>query len=152
MRTRGYQKYFDNEVLTASPLRLIELLYGAALDSIMAARRHVRSGDILARTRAINQGLRIVTELSRSLNREDGGAMSRKLAGLYAHVSGLLIQANMQQSEAPLSEAEALLSTLAPAWRDCVPPAPDPLSPASQLRRLDPKTAGNLAPADRQPQ
>jgi flagellar protein FliS len=145
MRNPGYQKYFDNEVLTASPLRLIELLYADALHSIMAARRHVRSGNILARTRSINKAWRVVAELSQCLNREAGGELSRNLAGLYAHVSGLLVQANIQQSEAPLSEAETLLSTLAQAWKDCVPPTPDPDSPASQLLRRDATTAGDLA-------
>jgi flagellar secretion chaperone FliS len=122
MRNHGYQNYFDNKVLAASPLELIEMLYGAALDSIAAARRHIRRKDILARTRAINKALRIVTELSRCLNHEAGGDLSRKLAGIYAYVLRLLIEANTRQIEAPLAEAEGLMSTLAGAWKACSPP------------------------------
>jgi flagellar protein FliS len=121
MRNHGYQSYFDNEVLAASPLKLILMLYGAALESIAAARRHIRHRDIRARTLAINKTIGIVTELSACLNHETGGVLSRNLAGLYQYVVRLLIQANLEQVEAPLAEAENLLSTLADAWKACSP-------------------------------
>ena len=126
MRNHGYQSYFDNEVLAASPLKLIQLLFSAALDSIASARRHLRRGDILARVRAINKALRIVTELSRCLNHEVGGDLSRRLAEIYAYVIRLLIEANATQREAPLADAERLLSTLDEAWRACTPSVREP--------------------------
>jgi flagellar secretion chaperone FliS len=132
MRNHGYQNYLDNEVLAASPLKLIQMLYGAALDSIAAARRHVRYKDICARTRAINKAIGIVTELSGCLNHEAGGDLSRKLAGLYGYVVRLLIQANLKQSEAPLIEAEGLLSTLAEAWLACTTTASEHSFPNSE--------------------
>lgn len=119
MCNHGYQSYFDNEVLAASPLKLIQLLYAAALDSIAAARCHLHRGDIRARTRAINKALRIVTELSRCLNHEVGGDLSRSLADLYAYVIRRLIEADATQKEAPLADAERLMSTLDEAWRAC---------------------------------
>ena len=121
MRNHGNQNYFDNEVLAASPLKLIEMLYGGALDSIAEARRHIRRADIAARTRAINKALRIVTELTRCLNHEAGGELSRNLAAIYDYVSRLLIDSNSRQNEAPLAEAENLLAMLAEAWKTCTP-------------------------------
>jgi flagellar protein FliS len=139
MRNNGHQNYFVNEVLAASPLKLIQMLYGAALDSIAAARRHVRKNDIRARTRAINKAIGIVTELSQCLNHEPGGALSRNLAGLYAYVLRLIIEANTKQIETPLAEAEGLLSTLAEAWNACTPavPAPEHNFPDSELIQRD---------------
>ena len=125
MRNHGYQSYFDNEVLAASPLKLIQMLYGAVLDSIAAARRHIQNKDIPARTRAINKAIGIVTELSQCLDHETGGDLSRKLAGLYGYVVRLLIEANIEQSEAPLAESERLLGTLAEAWQACAPAVPE---------------------------
>jgi flagellar protein FliS len=125
MRTHGYQKYVDDEVLAASPLRLIQMLYGAALDSIAAARRHIRGGAIRERTREINKAIGIVAELSRCLNHEAGGVLSRNLAGLYGYVLRLLIKANLKNIEPPLAEAEGLLRTLAEAWTACTPAAPE---------------------------
>jgi flagellar secretion chaperone FliS len=126
MRNHGYQSYFDNEVLAASPVKLIQLLYAAALESIAAARRHLHRGDILARARAINRALRIVAELSRCLNHELGGDLSRSLAGLYSYVIRRLIEANATQKEAPLADAERLMSTLDEAWRACNPAVREP--------------------------
>jgi flagellar secretion chaperone FliS len=133
MRNHGYQNYFDNEVLAASPLKLIQMLYAAALDSIVAARRHVRHKDIRARTRAVNKAIGIVSELHQCLDHEAGGALSRKLAGLYDYIVCLLIKSNLEQIEAPLAEAEGLLSTLGEAWTACIPTVPEYTFPPSEL-------------------
>src|SRR5579863_1710916 len=124
MRTESYQRYFEDDVLGASPLKLVQLLYRAALDSIVAARRLVRLGDIRSRSGAISKAMAIVTELSLSLNVEQGGELSRNLAQLYGYVEKLLIQANFEQREQPLEEAERLLSTLAAAWSTFAPEPP----------------------------
>jgi flagellar secretion chaperone FliS len=137
MRNNGYQHYFDNEVLAANPLRLIEMLYGGALDSIADARRHLRSKNIPARARAINKAFRIVAELSRCLNHAAGGDFSLRLAGLYNYILRLLVEANTRQSEALLAEAETLLSTLSVAWKDCNPPPGESEFAPSGLVRPD---------------
>jgi flagellar protein FliS len=133
MRTNGYQTYLENDVLSASPLRLIQMMYAAALDSISSARRSVRAGDIRARSRAITKAMRIVTELSRCLNREAGGDLSQNLANVYGYVLKLLIDANVKQSEKPLAESECLLSTLAEAWTRCAPPQSESVSRQSEV-------------------
>lgn len=119
MRNRGYQNYLDHEVLTATPLKLVELLYRGALDSIASARRYLRLGDIRSRSRAIGKATAIVTELSLALDHEKGGELSRNLANLYAYIAKLLIRANAEQIDPPLAEAEQLLSTLVEAWTKC---------------------------------
>ena len=116
MRKNAFHNYLDNEVLTAHPLRLVQLLYRGALDSIASARRHLKLGEIRARSRAITKAMRIVTELARSLNMAEGGEVSRNLARLYGYVLRLLMKANSEQSDAPLAEAERLLGALAEAW------------------------------------
>jgi flagellar protein FliS len=119
MRTKPYQNYLDEEVMAANPLQLVRLLYRGALDSIAAARRHLRLGEIRARSSAINKTMAIVIELSRSLDRQTSGDLSHNLAELYAYVQSLLIEGNVRQFDAPLAEAEALLSTLLEGWEYC---------------------------------
>ena len=121
MRTNRYQNYLDDEVLTAQPVRLIQLLYRGALDSITSARRHLKLGDIRARSRAISKAMAIVTELSLSVDHTAGGDLSKNLAELYGYTQNLLIQANVKQCDPPLEEAERLLSTLLEAWEGCLP-------------------------------
>jgi flagellar protein FliS len=119
MRTNRYQDNLDHEVSAASPVRLIQLLYRGALDSIASARRHLKSGDIRGRSRAISKAMAIVTELALSLDHRSGGDLSKNLAELYAYAETLLIKANTEQSDRPLAEAELLLSTLLEAWQNC---------------------------------
>jgi flagellar secretion chaperone FliS len=121
MRTNHYQNYNEEEVLTAGPIRLIQLLYRGALDSITSARRYLKLGDIRARSLAISKAMTIVTELSLSLDHTAGGELSKNLAELYAYTQTLLIQANVKQSDPPLEEAERLLSTLLDGWQACLP-------------------------------
>lgn len=139
MRTRGYQNYLEDEVLTASPMKLVELLYRGALDSIASARGYLRRGDIRARSRAISKAMAIVTDLSLALDHDKGEEISRNLARIYAYVEKLLIQANAEQTEPPLVEAERLLSTLLEAWSRCVPaqPTPTPRDYAPQVETVE---------------
>ena len=116
MPLNRYKNYLEDEVLDANPLQLIEMLYRGALESIAAAKRHLRSRDIRARSVAISKAMAIVTELSLSLNHREGGEISANLAALYGYIEKLLIRANAEQCEPPLSEAEALLSTLLEGW------------------------------------
>jgi flagellar protein FliS len=132
MPNNRYQNYFEDEVLEANPLKLIELLYRGALDSIAAAKRYLRLGDIRARSRAISKAMAIVTELSLSLNHQDGGEISRNLAELYGYIEKLLIQANVEQCEPPLAEAERLLSTLLEGWIRCAQGQPASVAQARE--------------------
>lgn len=122
MRNNGYQKYFEEELREASPLKLIVILYRGTLDAIASARRFVRLGEIRPRAREINKAIGILAELTRSLDRERGGELSRNLARLYAYIRGLLLRANAEQREEPLEEAERLLTTLLDGWMASLPP------------------------------
>jgi flagellar protein FliS len=123
MHTNGYLNYLENEVLTADPIKLIQLLYRGALDATSDARRCLAVKDIRGRSRALTKATVILAELAQSLDYEKGGEVSRNLAGLYDYILRLLLQSNSEQSEAPLLEAERLLNTLADAWDQCAPPA-----------------------------
>jgi len=135
MRTPSYTLYLDHEVLTASPLRLVQLLYRGSLDSIAAARRYLKLGDIRSRSRAISKAQRLITELSRSLNVAEGGEVGQNLSKIYAYVLKLLITANTQQLDPPLEEAERLVGALAEAWEanSSDPTEQQPAEPASEI-------------------
>jgi len=108
--------YREAEILGADSLKLVQMLYPGAIDSIGAARRHLQAGNIAGRSRAIMRAWNIVNELRQSLNHSVGGEISRNLGGLYAYMQRRLLEANSKQIEAPLAEVERLLSTLLGAW------------------------------------
>lgn len=97
-------------------MKLIRLLYRAAIGASAAARSRLAEGDIRGRTREINRAWAILQELSGSLDRAGGGEIGFRLAGLYAYMQQRLIEANTTQSAGPLEEVERLLITVNEAW------------------------------------
>ncbi len=108
--------YIESRVLSADPVELVCLVYGHAIESIQEARRRLAAGDIAARSRAISRAIAAVSQLQGSLDHTAGGAVSRRLEGLYSYVRQRLTEGNMRQKDAPLAQAESLLQTLAEAW------------------------------------
>ena len=85
--TSMYDRYFESEILTADPVKLVHLLYRGALQSISEARAAVRAGDIATRSRHITKAASILNELACSLDHSKGAAISRRLhAELYDYV------------------------------------------------------------------
>ena len=121
MRHYISDSYQEAQILSASPLELVCLLYRGALESIASARECLASGDIAGRSCAITRALKILVELSVSLDHQHAAQFSRTLAELYNYVQKLLIEANCRQVDSPLAEAQTLLSTLLEAWEKCEP-------------------------------
>lgn len=121
MYQNKFNQYLETEVLTADPVKLINMLYRGALESIASARRHLASAEIPERSRQITKAWEIVRELGRSLDKQKGGEMARSLSELYAYIQERLIDANARQADEPLAEAERLLNTLAEAWKLVAP-------------------------------
>ena len=119
MTATAYDNYLESEVLSADPVKLITILYRAALDSIGVARRCLFDGDIAGRVQAVGKASAIVTELTCSLDRTNGGEIAQNLAELYDYIQRLLMDANFRQIDTPLAEAEELMMTLYEGWAAC---------------------------------
>lgn len=114
--------YFEQMILSASPVELIRLLYQRAIGSVRDARGFLKEGRIEERCASINIAYAVLTELTSSLRADDAPELSNKLNGLYGYMQGRLVEANLRQEEAPLNEVIGLLTTLAEAW--CAVPDP----------------------------
>jgi flagellar protein FliS len=119
--------YFDQMILSASPIELIRLLYRQAISSVRDAREHLRAGRIAERTAAINKAYAVLLTLAQSLRPEDAPELAARLAALYDYMQRKLIEANFRKAEAPLGEVLGLLSTLAEAWNEMPESHPVPV-------------------------
>ena len=117
--SNGYQNYLENEILSADPLKLVELLYRGALDAIQGARQHLAKREIRERSKAITKAQLIVIELANSLDASQAPDLTAQLTRLYRYIGQLLADANVRQQDAPLAEASHLLATLLQAWEQC---------------------------------
>lgn len=116
MSIQAYKNQQDWDILGASPLELVRALYRGAIQSIRQARVCLANGQIRERSAAITKACAIVQELTISLDKEVGGDVAASLAELYVYIHRRLGDANIEQTDAPLAEAEKLLSTLLEAW------------------------------------
>lgn len=116
MTYTNHDRYLETEVLNADPVKLVGMLYCAAIEATSSARRHLKAGAIRERSRQIMKAWEIIVELSRSLDHTRGGEISRSLNQLYAYLQRQLLEANRLQTDAPLAEVEQLLTTLNQAW------------------------------------
>ncbi|MBZ5605349.1 MAG: flagellar export chaperone FliS [Acidobacteriia bacterium] len=108
--------YLEHEVLGATRVELVKILYRSAIEAIAHARRHLKNGEIRERSRQISKAWDILAELNRSLDHMQAGELARSLCELYVYLQNRLLEANAAQSDEPLAEAELLLNTLAEAW------------------------------------
>jgi len=112
-----YEEYLDSEVLTAEPIKLVQLMYRGALDAIGGARKALAAGDIPTRSRLITKASAILNELALSLDHSVSPELCRNLVELYDYMLRRLIEANTKQIEPPLIEVERLLGDVLTAWQ-----------------------------------
>lgn len=108
--------YFDQMILSASPVELIRLLYQKAIAKVREAREHLAAGRIEERSAAINLTYRIIMELTHSVEPASAPELSSSLTALYFYIQERVLKANMNQTDAPLAEVLGLLTTLSEAW------------------------------------
>lgn len=137
-------QYFEQMVLSASPMELIRLLYQKAIDSTRNAREHMKNRRIAERSSAINSAYMVVTELAASLRQEEAPELANRLRALYAYIQERLLDANLKQQDEPLAEVLGLLITLAEPW-NMLPDPPPEVSGTWSLSADDPGRIATFA-------
>src|SRR3546814_7739257 len=115
----------STEVLSASPQRLITLLFDGARAAIMKARLHMQNDNIESRGMAISKAIHIVDSgLKASVDQESGGELAKNLVATYELIIRNLLLANLHADMSKLDLAERLLVDIANAWREAVDTLP----------------------------
>lgn len=105
-------------VESASPHKLVEMLFDGYMDSLAQARGAMRNRQIEVKGKAITRAVRIVDEgLKACLNLREGGALAQDLSALYGYLTMRLTQANIRNDETILDECVNLVEPLRQAWR-----------------------------------
>jgi len=104
-------------VATATPHRLVEMLFDGLLESLAQAKGALRSGQQELKGRAIGRAVRIVEEgLRAALDLRSGGKLAADLHDLYGYLVLRLTSANLHNDEAAIEECQRLLAPLKEAW------------------------------------
>lgn len=112
----GYQAYQRNKYETASPHRLILMLYEGALRFSTQAIKAIEIQNIDETNRMLQKTQDIMYELIACLNHQEGGDIASNLHNLYMYIIDLLIKANMKKDSAYIVEAMDILKDIKSAW------------------------------------
>lgn len=113
----------ETEVLSASPERLISLLYRGALTAMTKAEIYFEQGNIQERGLAISKAIDIVDSgLKAGINADKGGEIAKNLLLNYEIIIRDLMQANLHNDPQKLATAKQMLKDLSSAWYEAVDP------------------------------
>lgn len=114
--TPGYQAYQRNKYETASPHRLIVLLYEGAIRFANEANKCIAEENIEKKHIYISKFQDVVYELMASLNLKEGKEIAQNLHALYTYIIDLSIKSNASMDASYLKDAISILSELKEAW------------------------------------
>ncbi|BDB68045.1 flagellar protein FliS [Comamonas thiooxydans] len=104
---------------SASPHRLVQMLFDGLLQNLNTAIGALQRGDIELKGQQIGRAVRILEEgLKGGLNREQGGELAANLGSLYDYCVQRLTLANLRNDAVPIEEVLTLMSPVAKSWQE----------------------------------
>lgn len=117
---RAINPYQQTQVTTASPERLLIMLYDGAIRFVTLAQEGIEEGDRVKKLESISRAVAIITHLSDTLDHNAGWDQSEELDALYAYMVGALSRANFNNQAEPLKVVLSLLSSLRETWVEAI--------------------------------
>ena len=120
----------ETGVTSASPHKLIVMLFDGALVSVATGIHCMKAGNIPEKGAAISKAIMIIDSgLRASLDKKVGGEIAEGLDALYEYMVHRLLQANLKNEVDKLEEVQRLLSELRGAWNAIGEAAAAPADP-----------------------
>jgi flagellar protein FliS len=108
----------ETSVSTANPHELVSLLFEALLQSLVAAKGAMQSGDVQSKGRAIGKAVRIIEEgLKAGLDDERGGDLAANLRALYDFSILRITEGNLHNDAGAIDEVIKIIQPVADGWR-----------------------------------
>ena len=111
-----YAQYQQAQVDTASPERLLLMLYEGAIRFLNAGRKGLTDRKFDVAHKNIVRAQDIILEFMATLNMKDGGEVAQNLFDLYDYMNRRLSQANAEKNVAILDEVLGFVRELHEAW------------------------------------
>jgi flagellar protein FliS len=112
----------NTAVDSASPHKLILMLYDGLLRQVRLAKAHMQKGDLGAKAACLSKAISILDQgLRAALDDEKGGELAVRLRALYDYCERQLVHANARNDAAVIDEVIALIEPLRTAWNGIGP-------------------------------
>ena len=118
MDREASQKYLAQQVMSASPTKLVAMLLDRAVMLLHEAIEAIEAGDIQRRWRANSKATEIIAELWQALDKERGGEIAENLNRLYGFMTMHLVMVDAENSAQAARDVINLLEPLRRSWRE----------------------------------
>jgi len=141
--------------MTASPARLVVMLYDRAIQSLNEAIKAIETGDIERRWKANKNASEIITHLAMTLNFEEGGQIALNLNDLYRFMLTTLVNVDVRNDPQAARDVIKLIEPLRASWdqlakgADTGQPAAKPTAKSMGQAGKPAEPADNAAPPPR---
>ncbi len=113
---RAQQRYRDEAVLSASPERLVTMLYDRLLLDVDRGESAQRAGDWETANTELQHAQTIIAALAGSLSPDWSG--SAELQAVYSYLTRTLVGANIGRDAERTRECRELIAPLRDAWHE----------------------------------
>lgn len=115
--------YLEQEILRASPLDHVILLYSRAINLLKTVEQLIQEKSstpdvIKAKAEALSKAIDILTYLSTILDEEKGGEIARNLKEIYDILTRELLRFNFDHDRKIILDSIEILENLRKAWID----------------------------------
>jgi flagellar protein FliS len=116
MEKNASQRYQTQQIMSASPAKLVAMLYDRAIGCLETAIRAIEAGEIEARCRANGKAMDVIGHLCMTLDMERGGQIAANLDQLYRFMLARLPEVDLRNDPGPARDVIELLEPLRRSW------------------------------------
>ncbi len=102
--TKYIKQYQTSNITTATPEKLMILLFDGAIQFLVKAKNAIAENNLKERAINIDGARKIIRELMRTIDLENGNDVSKQLFKLYNRMAMKLIKANVQRNSGLIDE------------------------------------------------
>jgi flagellar protein FliS len=128
--------YEETSVNTASPAKLVVMLYEGAIKALTNTANDIRNRDLVRKHRSVNHAMAIINHLRLTLNKDKSQDIAQELDRLYAYAFSRVLEGSTKLDTGAIEEAIKVLSDLLPAWEEVARKEQEQLAPPALLANL----------------
>ena len=116
MNEHAAHTYKQQQVNTASPAKMVFMLYEKVLTRLQEAKNAIERKDIQARCDANSNAQELIAHLSNTLDMQQGGEIAANLERLFSHCLIRLMDVDLRNDPKAADEVIMLLSPIRDSW------------------------------------
>ena len=141
MTDAATQHYKRQELMSASPARLVAMLYDRAITSLGHAIKAIEEDNIEQRWKSNKNAVEVITHLAMTLDFANGGQIAHNLNDLYNFMLRTLVNVDVRNDPQPARDVIKLLEPLRASWDQIARGADAPAATSAAIKTEEPPEA-----------